>query len=1523
MPRRASSLINVSNLAVSREIDSKYDVVKAVAEKLPDLETFIDTDIDALIASLNEAVDFTGITVEAGSIANWDPITKKLTVPTLQGEKGVDLTLDTVEHIGNGVFRWVFSDNTTFVTPNLTGNAGAKGETGTSVHHTKGTGTTDPEGDFSSQGKKDTYTMYGDADENIVLGWFTVQNGAGPYEYVQESGYTGTEAEFYLELADLTNTATRAQLAQWRAEANEMTTDSFANEAEDVEVRIHTSNNDGTFSSVVQVGEYSALHYQIKTRVDYELTVALGKGYVVADNAKKDALTTLTTADTVFVSDDGDGKWARYQVTAVTDGLGSTSTFEVIMDEDTYLNANTAPDIKAVYESNANTNAFTDVAKQSILNNAQAIANLATAQSQISNDDVTVITTTNQVLSFAIDTDSTNESVFTVDAAADTITFLKDASYNFTSAVTFVSATNLGRTVTFDLINVATGLPIVSEVAILNIGNWDTETATMITLLTIGKNGMPAAPCTMRIEVRADDVGYTIPAFNSVLASSSSYDVTSAANGISVVPVGEISSTNVQAAIQELDTEKEPKNANIQSHISATDNPHEVTQAQVGLGNVDNTSDTNKPLSTATSTALNSKVDKVTGKELSDNNYTDAEVSKLNGIESGATADQTKADIDGLGINAATVNSKTVLTSVPAEAVFTDTVYTLPASVVHDTEKSALHSTDALRSSGSTISLYKGDGTYESVTVPNDNTVYTHPTYAGDDINVDTGALTGATVVSDIDFNITTDTQGHVTDANGVVSTRTLTLANLGYTGATNANYFTYSHPSTHPATIITTTDEFAYSNSTNVQDVLDDLDQAIANVNAKDPVVTLTGAVTGSGTMTDLGNVSITTTATSDPTLTLTGDVTGSATFTNLGNATLTAVVANNSHTHDQTTVSNSADSDKLNGKTNTTASTGSTIVERDSSGDISARLFRSEYDSTNSSCNYFMTQVDTGTNNYLRPSTKAQVATALSGQTMNINGSSASCTGNATTATALTSGDKTIAGALTVSHIDTENGGFVSNCFGGISTIATSTNVDHMWHDDTNNAWNFCSDTTYKGVGNSDVVVKGVKATGINTQVYTVNPGDSPNYANTIDYNVSGTTALTTDRNACALNIDMDDSYSGGDTDNEHRAYGIIVNNNCSGDADNVYGIQSTAIATLSSGTTTIVKGLYGVGIADNAAGATVNTVSGVTGFAYTDNAGGSASLLMGGEFKAYSQGDASGNVAEARGVFAEVEWNSDAGTLTNAFAVQAHIDQNEETAQITNGYLFYGSYAGSATNSYGVYIATDVPNYFAGDVTATAFSGNGSALTSLNASNISSGTISDTYLPATISSNITGSSASCTGNATTATTLQTARTINGVSFNGTANITVYDSTKAPLASPTFTGIPAAPTATLGTNTAQVATTAFVLANSLGDTTGVLSATAGASANAVGTYMLCSEHGLNRTSRQLGTTVAGSLLRPASLSGGVVSVSTVQIYDDNWRQPGSDDHAVLSGTWRIMGAYPDDSSVCDYPLALWLRIS
>lgn len=61
-----------------------------------------------------------------------------------------------------------------------------------------------------------------------------------------------------------------------------------------------------------------------------------------------------------------------------------------------------------------------------------------------------------------------------------------------------------------------------------------------------------------------------------------------------------------------------------------------ITKANIGLGNVDNTADADKPISTAVQTALNGKVSTVTGKGLSTNDFTTALKNKLAGIEAGA-----------------------------------------------------------------------------------------------------------------------------------------------------------------------------------------------------------------------------------------------------------------------------------------------------------------------------------------------------------------------------------------------------------------------------------------------------------------------------------------------------------------------------------------------------------------------------------------------------------------------------------------------------------------------------------------------------------------------------------------------------------------------------------------------------------------------------------------------------------------------------------------------------------------------
>lgn len=144
--------------------------------------------------------------------------------------------------------------------------------------------------------------------------------------------------------------------------------------------------------------------------------------------------------------------------------------------------------------------------------------------------------------------------------------------------------------------------------------------------------------------------------------------------------------------------------------------------------------------------------------------------------------------------------------------------------------------------------------------------------------------------------------------------------------------------------------------------------------------------------------------------------------------------------------------------------------------------------------------------------------------------------------------------------------------------------------------------------------------------------------------------------------------------------------------------------------------------------------------------------------------------------------------------------------------------------------------------------------------------------------------------TGNAGTATILQTARTINGVSFNGSANITIADATKEPtitagttaqywrgdkswqtlnkaavgltsvddtsdvnkpvstatttalnlkanLAGPTFTGVPSAPTAAVTTSTTQIATTAFVNAEIANDAAPIAHVGSGGAAHAAAT--------------------------------------------------------------------------------------
>lgn len=71
----------------------------------------------------------------------------------------------------------------------------------------------------------------------------------------------------------------------------------------------------------------------------------------------------------------------------------------------------------------------------------------------------------------------------------------------------------------------------------------------------------------------------------------------------------------------------------------------QIAKSDIGLGNVDNTSDLNKPISTATQVALDNKQNTEVGKGLSTNDFTTPDKTKLDGIQSGATANDTDANL--------------------------------------------------------------------------------------------------------------------------------------------------------------------------------------------------------------------------------------------------------------------------------------------------------------------------------------------------------------------------------------------------------------------------------------------------------------------------------------------------------------------------------------------------------------------------------------------------------------------------------------------------------------------------------------------------------------------------------------------------------------------------------------------------------------------------------------------------------------------------------------------------------------
>ena len=86
-------------------------------------------------------------------------------------------------------------------------------------------------------------------------------------------------------------------------------------------------------------------------------------------------------------------------------------------------------------------------------------------------------------------------------------------------------------------------------------------------------------------------------------------DITEQTDLVDFVNAAVAAEANIRSqADQQLQANIDNVAADLTEHEQDTNNPHNVTKAQVGLGNVDNTSDADKPVSTAQATAINNAV---------------------------------------------------------------------------------------------------------------------------------------------------------------------------------------------------------------------------------------------------------------------------------------------------------------------------------------------------------------------------------------------------------------------------------------------------------------------------------------------------------------------------------------------------------------------------------------------------------------------------------------------------------------------------------------------------------------------------------------------------------------------------------------------------------------------------------------------------------------------------------------------------------------------------------------------------
>ena len=253
------------------------------------------------------------------------------------------------------------------------------------------------------------------------------------------------------------------------------------------------------------------------------------------------------------------------------------------------------------------------------------------------------------------------------------------------------------------------------------------------------------------------DNNFTTTLKNKLDGIESSADVTDAANVLASLPSGVVSGSSQISGVTSSQLAGSIANAKLANSTIT------INGSAISLGGSVTTPNDNTQLSTE-------QVQDIVGAMFSGNTET----------RIAATYQDGDGTID-LVVNDMTANDNTQNTTTLS---FVDSTNDI---ILRNTTGGASSGTQDIKLvAGSNITLTHTDANNFTISSTDTNTVYSHPTFNGDDFSIDTTALTGATVISDLDINITTNGEGHVTDANGTVSTRDLTPTDLGLGNVTN-----------------------------------------------------------------------------------------------------------------------------------------------------------------------------------------------------------------------------------------------------------------------------------------------------------------------------------------------------------------------------------------------------------------------------------------------------------------------------------------------------------------------------------------------------------------------------------------------------------------------------------------------------------------------------------------------------------------------------------------------------------------